>query len=316
MAELICVNTGEVSSALLKQSISGAETSLSGLKSMSKGMSGLRCERSTGNVALFTSGITSGVNDAVRALNVAQAKLEQYAALMDTGPSELIAVDQRYKNELTNWWERGSYSVQTWGESTLGYWVDNFEEKGWFYKTVKSGEMIGGTVISLIGVSAAWASVFLGKPENIGLALGKTVYLWNDSINMNDDLLRLWTGKFDEIESTNWLEDGLSSGFGTLFDSEEAGEIIGETVYDLGKIYILFGDFRNLDEALSDISWKELMSEGPEAITYFKDILYGKPITEASETVFRLLDTDWGELVKSVYDAYDIVREAITLNQG
>ena len=243
MAELICVNTEEVSSALLKQSISGTETALSGLKSMSKGMSGLRCEWSTGNVSIFTSGITSGVSDAIRALNVAQAKLEQYAVLLDTGPSELIAVDQRYKNELTNWWERGSYSVQTWGESTLGYWVDNYEEKGWFYKTVHTIKEVAITGVAIAGVVAASSVCFPA-------AVLAVIYAGNTFANNITDIKNLWAENYDEVGKVNILESMLmlvGGKTGEMLggeDGEVVGETIGRGVYDVGNLAVLLFTFK------------------------------------------------------------------------
>lgn len=258
MADKLYVNTGDVSSALLRSCRSHVEDAVSKLGGMERvgAMTAIRIDMPLGGVSLFTAEIASEVAAAAKILADAEEKLARYGEILDSGTEEMIQIDGRYKDNLTNAWERGSYAAKTWAASTLGYWKDNYENKGWSYKTVQSGKMMGETALSLIGCAAAWTKAFF-VPGSLPGAVLSTIYLGNDVQNMNSDLVNLWRGNFDEVGKANKLKDKARTTGGNIGDmlgNREAGEAIGEMIYHGGELADFIVNLGNIDafDMLSD----------------------------------------------------------------
>ena len=121
------------------------------------------------------------------------------------------------------------------------YWVNNWNNKGWFYKTVKATgaviSIVGSVAIAVSAIGAAIASGGAAAPVAVAVLL--TLYNGNSVANSVADLCNIFGGDVNQVGQTNFLKSGLKAGFGKageLVGYKEAGEKAGEIVYTVGSV--------------------------------------------------------------------------------
>lgn len=242
----VSVDTGQLSSRLLNKSEGYIEGSIKSLSRVSGGA--LYYIGPNGYERLFPSHIISEISSIQNDLHKMLRKLEQYSALLNSGPDEFADVDGRYKNELTNWWGRTSYHAgNLWGDllstPTVSYWVDNWQNKGWSYKTVQTiwvtVKAAPSLVVSTAGTIALWAGAGATLGAGTPVAALSTIYTANEYANLGADWANIWQGDFEEVGEVNYLKDAMESGFGDLGEmlgNQDAGELVGKTIYGIGDL--------------------------------------------------------------------------------
>jgi len=138
------------------------------------------------------------------------------------------------------------YLIPAVAEST-SYWVNNYKKKGWTYKLLQTGKAALKIAKSAVGCAATWATA----PTGVGvpLAVLSTIYTVNDVTSGVSDIVNIWQGDFDEVGQVNMLQDaivGITGEVGEMLGSQEAGEIVGEMIYDAGKIVKDYTDIKGI----------------------------------------------------------------------
>lgn len=131
MAQEIYIEPGNLSPHVLKKAKNNLETANDSLASMS------RCPLyqgpEDGYLPLYPSGLMDELFSLKDQLNELEVKLEKYSAIINSGPDEFAEIDSSYKNELTNWWGRTTYSADCFftrihGKTIMSEFWDDF---GW-----------------------------------------------------------------------------------------------------------------------------------------------------------------------------------------
>ena len=272
MAQDIYIQSGEFSSNLLKNTQSNldlAHTKMSAINGCPMYQSVSGC------TALFPSSLTAEISTLTSQLAAISEKMDRYSSILSRGPASLIALDRSYKGEITTWWARANYSagglfsnIRTASETTIGYWVDNWENKGWSYKTVQSVYAVGRALPAIAGCAVSWVTA-----PFLPTTILSTMYGLNAASNLGSDLGNIWTDNFDKVGNVNWLKDKLTENGGEFFEtlggSREVGELIGRCVYDFGDLItsvVNAGNFANLSKTtatstLGNDLWQEIKSK-------------------------------------------------------
>lgn len=106
MSEYILVEGGVLSARLLKKpcnSLDGAFEDLAQIYSFPI------CHNPTGYFSLYPVSISSDVIRLRTSLDAVRRKMRLYADILDAGPDAICEVDEKYKNSLTDWWDRAEY---------------------------------------------------------------------------------------------------------------------------------------------------------------------------------------------------------------
>ena len=121
------------------------------------------------------------------------------------------------------------------------YWVNNWNNKGWLYKTVKATgavvSIVGSVAIAVSSIGAAIASG--GALAPVAVACLLTLYNGNSVANSVADLYNIFGGDINQVGQTNFLKSGskwLVGKAGELVGNKEAGEKAGEIVYTVGSV--------------------------------------------------------------------------------
>lgn len=121
------------------------------------------------------------------------------------------------------------------------YWVNNWENKGWIYKAVKTTgavvNIVGSAAAVVTAVSAAVASGGAALPVATAVLIG--IFKGNSIANSVTDLYNLWAGDIEQVGEVNWLKEGakkLGGYVGGMLGYEQAGEKVGEIVYTVGSV--------------------------------------------------------------------------------
>lgn len=121
------------------------------------------------------------------------------------------------------------------------YVLDNWENKGWIYKAVKTTgavlNILGSAAAVVTAVSAAVASGGAALPVATAVLIG--LYKGNSIANSVTDLYNLWCGDIEQVGEVNWLKTGakdLGGYVGGMLGYEQAGEKVGEIIYTVGSV--------------------------------------------------------------------------------
>ena len=117
MSKDILIETGDLSSGLLKKTLSKLDSASSKLVAINNSPV---YYSPTGYTSLYPSNVLADVTRLKRSIGAIQEKLRLYANILDVGPDAICDVDARCKNDLTNWRERTEYkfSISTFGIAT------------------------------------------------------------------------------------------------------------------------------------------------------------------------------------------------------
>lgn len=327
MANNILINASSVGSYRVKSiadDLNNAKNQLDRLNQYGALASATYCGPD-GRTALFPIDYADRAADAGIKLAAILNKLEQYRQLLDAAPEEFADIDDSYKNQLTEWWERIDYSkvargaialsgpvglaytlmtsdkVQSFAASIVNFYVEDYKNNGLTYKIVKSVDAIGDAVPAVLSCAATWGATILSGGAGLPIALLSTIYTVNEGVSCLVDLTNIWvTEDYDEVGEYNLLRDTLvenAGELGEMLGNKEAGEIVGEIVYDVGDIVDTVADvgkltgvktkktLAGLDGKItqSDVdfdTFKKAVEQSPEGLYGFFDILTGTPITD------------------------------------
>ncbi len=181
----------------------------------------------------------SGVNgskSSVGSSSILSANSDKKSWLDSLGDSFRSAIDS-LKNGIC----AGVNAVSRNLNECKAYWVNNWNSKGWFYKTVKATgavlSIVGSVAIAVSAIGAAIASGGAAAPVAVAVLL--TLYNGNSVANSVADLCNIFGGDVNQVGQTNFLKSGLKLGFGKageLVGYREAGEKVGEIVYTAGSV--------------------------------------------------------------------------------
>ncbi len=143
----------------------------------------------------------------------------------------------------------GIGAVQKFLGDCKAYWEDNWNNKGWIYKTVKATgavlNIVGSVAVAVSTITAAVAAVAgsggAAAPVVIPVvtAVLATLYNGNSALNSVADLVNLFGGDINQVGQVNLLKSGLTAAYGKageLVGYKEAGESVGEMVYTVGGV--------------------------------------------------------------------------------
>ena len=133
----------------------------------------------------------------------------------------------------------GAAKVVDWGKDTVNYWVDNYKEKGWVYKTIQTGKAVASIAGAAIATAGLWGLTAGTAGVATPLAVVGTVYNANTVANAGADLYNIWFGDIEKVGETNILKTTLETAGGAVgkaLGDEELGETIGSVAYTAGSI--------------------------------------------------------------------------------
>ncbi len=106
MSKDIYIDTGDLSSRLLKKTSSALENASEKLATIN---SCPMYQSPTGYEPLFPSDVISDIINLKNAIDNLQNKTDVYAKLIENGPDALCDIDAKCKNDITSWWDRATY---------------------------------------------------------------------------------------------------------------------------------------------------------------------------------------------------------------
>lgn len=281
-------------------------------------------------------------------------KLGRYASLLDSGPDGFSEIDGKYKHELTDWWEhispatvfktvlRAAFPITSLMAPVVDYsvnfYIADYENYGITYKVIESVKALGKAIPAVMTCAATWATTILSGGAGAPLAILSTIYIVNTGVNCLVDLTNIWITKdYEAVGEYNLLQDTLINNAGELGEmigNKDAGELVGEMVYDAGDILDSFAEFKKTTEikakdieakkpyttltdkiSESDVNFntfKEAVEEVPTGIKELKKI-FNSPVSEFTmssvKSDLKLLSENIPNIgkVKSTYKLLDKV---------
>ncbi len=158
MSKDILIETGDISSRLLKKTRDKLDTAANKLGSINYSP---MYYSPTGYMSLYPSSVSPDVIRLKNSLDTIREKLRLYADILDAGPDAIFEVDAKCKNDLTNWWDRATYE-DGWLTKFFG---NDLKTSGavWVQEGRAEGDFLG------VGASAGYAVNTLyyeGKVKN------------------------------------------------------------------------------------------------------------------------------------------------------
>ncbi len=146
----IYVDTGDLSGNLLDHTIDKLEAAkekigynYSADAYLEVAISMAKYNSPTGRQSLFNATFAEETGQLYGRIENALRKLQEYRVILDSAPDAIVDIDQKQKNEITNWWERTTYHIsslfedknRTGGETTV---TPQRESKKDIEKTINS----------------------------------------------------------------------------------------------------------------------------------------------------------------------------------
>lgn len=182
-------------------------------------------------------------------------------------------------------YQKVSGKVQT----TISYFTENYQNKGWVYKTIQYGKATvkaaGGVAKVVAGVASIVASAGLSTPAAVLTCLSGL----NDLTNAGFDYAAIYNNDYDRVGSFNALKDGLSwvgGKAGKLLGNEEVGSNIGKGLYYASEVYVGIANLSNAWDKVKQLDKTNITKLGQEL----------KDLGNTKIDVWKVLNTDISQL--------------------
>lgn len=259
--------------------------------------------------------LNSFINTAMNSYNSAESRISKLTSINSTVASKSISKDVGVKKKTFNWEKAlqklkvGANAVIASAKDIWAKFKSLFEPGGALYKPfliIKAVVGIGVNIAIIIGSGVL--EVFSGGTAT-PIAVLTAIYALNDIGSDFANLKYAICEEYEKIDSKNFLKQGVSwagGKFGELVGKEEVGKKVGEAIYYLGNVTLIFSG--GLEAAKTGAkSLKELGK--------FKKINAGKLIDEV-----KILDKNVSSSYKSVSKqlnnnkAIEKIKKAMTMD--
>lgn len=174
-------------------------------------------------------------------------------------------------------------------KNTINYFSENYNNKGWVYKTVQYGKATlkaaGGVAKIATGVASIFASGGLSTPAAVLTCVSGI----NDLINCGYDFAAISDNAYEKVGNFNMLKDGLAwtgGKVGSFFGNETVGSNIGKGLYYGSELYVGIANLRNAWDKVKQIDKTDISKLGQEI----------KKLGNTEIDVWKVLNTDISQL--------------------
>lgn len=174
-------------------------------------------------------------------------------------------------------------------KTTINYFSENYNNKGWVYKTVQYGKATlksaGGVAKIATGVASIFASGGLSTPAAVLTCVSGI----NDLINCGYDFAAISDNAYEKVGNFNMLKDGLAwtgGKIGNFFGNETVGSNIGKGLYYGSELYVGIANLRNAWDKVKQIDKTDISKLGQEI----------KKLGNTEIDVWKVLNTDISQL--------------------
>lgn len=311
MSTEIYLKTGELSSRTLRKAIDEAEEAYKKTENAVDEALMYLSYTVDGNVCyLFPADATNQLLSASSKLKNALNMLNSLKTILDSGPEALAEIDSRKKNDLTNWWQRTTYSVGV-GVAAGTAWIKSLFTSGGG-KTGGETEVSDNTAYQEIKNSFDWSKTYATDAEIDAVIAAAAVEL---------------TGLFPEDNVRRRLKEYYNSQVPIKQYDDDIKKLMDETIaHDLGKDGDKYWDWyygedknrtdsycavftayhaslAGMDFETPSQDFKDLKSYPPAQLEYFKskDCFYSDQSTYTPKTGdFVFIDWDGGDYAAHV----------------
>lgn len=263
MAKNIYIETGDLSSRLLKDTEKNLQSASNKLKNISS--TPVYCSP-TGYTAIYPENMISEIIRLKRAVDAAINKTQHYARILSTAPEAIAEIDASQKGEITTWLERTGYrydnsafgkAMAPIGDLAVDVYHDTVSGVKGIYDIITEKAEYGSNVVQakinqlvtdlkesyeqhgavydvveygkcILKGAGAIAKLVVGSIEiatGAGIPMGIMNILSgiNSINNVAADLTYLSCDAYELVGTTNWLEDKL------VENGAQIGEYFGDT---------------------------------------------------------------------------------------